>query len=137
VVLARAPRAVVTGAASGLGRAFCLVLADRGAKVLASDVDLAGAEATCRLALARGAAAAIARRCDVGSADDVEALADAADEELGGADLIVNNAGVAASGLIGQTPLEDWRWLLDVNLWGVVHGCHVFVPRCARRGAAT
>ncbi|MCA9707152.1 MAG: SDR family NAD(P)-dependent oxidoreductase, partial [Myxococcales bacterium] len=73
-------------------------------------------------------------RCDVSRADDVEQLAAAADRAHGGADLVVNNAGVTAAGAVGTVPLADWRWQLDVNLWGVIHGCHAFVPRLRAQG---
>lgn len=126
------PRAVVTGAGSGLGRALCAELARRGARIVASDVDLAAAEATVALL---GIPDAYALRCDVASLADVEALADEADRLLGGADLIVNNAGVAVGGPIGAIPIADWQWIVGVNLWGPIHGCHVFVPRFRRQGS--
>jgi NAD(P)-dependent dehydrogenase (short-subunit alcohol dehydrogenase family) len=124
--------AVVTGAGSGLGRAISLELAKRGWNVLVSDVRTEGAEETATLVRERGREALVSR-CDVARIDDVEALARLADERFGGADLLVNNAGVAAGGLVGDVPLEDWKWVLDVNLWGTIHGCHVFVPRMKRR----
>jgi len=132
--LPHAPRAVVTGAGSGLGRAFCLELAQRKARILAADIDLASAEETARLVRAAGGEA-VTRRCDVSVAEEVEALAAAVDEAYGGADLVINNAGVGVGGPIGKVPLSDWRWILGVNLWGVVHGCHVFVPRFKERGS--
>lgn len=125
-----APRAVVTGAGSGLGRAFCLELAGRGARVIASDIDEAAARATAE-SCPGGRARAL--RCDVSKLEDVEALAAATDEALGGVDLVINNAGVAASGRVGEVPIADWRWLLDIDLWGVIHGCHVFAPRLRRQ----
>jgi NAD(P)-dependent dehydrogenase (short-subunit alcohol dehydrogenase family) len=124
-------RIVVTGAGSGLGRAICVEAVKRGARVLASDIDLAAAKATCELL--RGATAH-AVKCDVSREADVVALADAADQLYGGTDLIVNNAGVAVGGLVGEVILEHWRWIMDINLWGVVHGCHVFVPRLRKQG---
>jgi NAD(P)-dependent dehydrogenase (short-subunit alcohol dehydrogenase family) len=124
-------RAVVTGAGSGLGRAFCTQLARRGARILAADIDLAAAEETvARL----GGVQARAVRCDVAKADEVRTLADEAERWMGGTDLVVNNAGVAVSGKIGEIPLEDWAWLMGVNLWGVVYGCHEFVPRFRKQG---
>jgi NAD(P)-dependent dehydrogenase (short-subunit alcohol dehydrogenase family) len=131
------PRAVVTGAASGLGRAFCVELARLGAKVLASDIDVAGAEETVGLLRAGGRTRGVeahAVRCDVSKLEDVQALADEADRRLGGVDVVVNNAGVAVGGRIGDIPIEDWRWLMGVNLWGVIHGCHVFLPRLRAQG---
>lgn len=126
----RSPRAVVTGAGSGLGRAFCVELAARGARMIASDVDEEAARATAALC---SGGEVVAMRCDVSKLEDVVALADAAEQKLGGVDLVINNAGVAASGRIGEIKIEDWRWLLGVNLWGVIHGCHVFAPRLRRQ----
>lgn len=130
-------RAVVTGGASGLGRAIALELARRGARVVVADVDRAGAEATVAEIAALGIVGITAHavECDVRSAESVEEVAAFADRELGGTDVIVNNAGVATSGLTGEIPLENWRWVVDVNLWGVVHGCHVFLPRFRRQGS--
>lgn len=126
------PRAVVTGAGSGLGRAFVLELAKRGARVVASDIDLAGVEETARLARERGAEVTVAR-CDVAESADVEALAETAQRALGGVDLMVNNAGVAVAGEVGAVALEHWRWIVSINLMGVVHGCHVFAPLLKRQ----
>lgn len=124
------PRAVVTGAGSGLGAAFCEALAGAGARVLASDIDGEAAAATA----ARVSGEVHARACDVTRLADVEALAAAAERVLGGVDLVINNAGVAVVGQVGQVQIEDWRWCVDINLWGVIHGCHVFVPRLRAAG---
>ena len=124
------PRAVVTGAASGLGRAFCRRLAARRARIIACDVDEAGLAET--LAELRGADAH-AMRCDVTRADDVAAVAAEADRRFGATDLLINNAGVAVAGRVGEVSLDDWQWIVGVNLWGVVHGCHEFVPRMRRQ----
>jgi NAD(P)-dependent dehydrogenase (short-subunit alcohol dehydrogenase family) len=128
------PRAVVTGAGSGLGRAFCLELAARRARILAVDIDLASAEETARLVQGAGGTA-VARRADVADFAQVEALAGAVEEAFGGADLVINNAGVAVGGAVGQVPLDEWRWIVGINLWGVIYGCHVFVPRFKTRGS--
>lgn len=127
------PRAVVTGAGSGLGRAFCLELAARGARIVAADINLPSAEETARLVAGAGGEA-VARSADVARPEEVEALAAEADRFCGGADLVVNNAGVAVAGPVGAVPLDDWRWILGVNLWGVIHGCHTFVPRFRAAG---
>jgi NAD(P)-dependent dehydrogenase (short-subunit alcohol dehydrogenase family) len=118
-------RAVVTGGGGGLGRAFSIELARRGGSVLVADRDLAAAEQTASLA----GASAHATACDVSRLGDVEKLLVLADEKLGGVDLLVNNAGVAVAGAVGEVPIADWEWIVGVNLWGVVYGCHVFVPR--------
>ena len=128
-------RAVVTGAGSGIGRAFAIELARRGGRVVCSDIVAARAEATVAEILAAGGEAR-AEVCDVARLEDVEALALAAEDWFGApADLIVNNAGVGTGGSpIGDTPIDDWRWTIGINLWGVIHGCHVWVPRLRAAG---
>ncbi len=121
-------RAVVTGAGSGLGRAFCLELARRGARLVCADIDEAAAAKTA------AEVGGTAVRCDVARVEEVEALAAAAERALGGVDLVINNAGVAVGGLVGEVPLDDWRWIMGVNLWGVIYGCHVFAPRLRKQG---
>ncbi|MFK7991036.1 MAG: SDR family NAD(P)-dependent oxidoreductase [Sandaracinaceae bacterium] len=128
------PRAVITGAASGFGRAVALVLSDRGGRLVLSDIDEDGLAETREMAEGRGGTVHTAR-CDVRSAEDVEALAVLADDAFGGTDIVINNAGVAVAGTIGEVPLEDWRWAVDINLWGVVYGCHSFVPRMKKQGS--
>jgi NAD(P)-dependent dehydrogenase (short-subunit alcohol dehydrogenase family) len=125
------PRAVLTGAGSGFGRALALELATRGAHLVVSDVNLAGCAETVHLALDKGAASAVAVRCDVTKVEEVEALSGACEGEV---DLVVNNAGVGSGGRIGELPLASWRWTLEVDLFGVIHGCHVFVPRLRAQG---
>ncbi|MFL5344777.1 MAG: SDR family NAD(P)-dependent oxidoreductase [Hyalangium sp.] len=127
-------RAVITGAGSGLGRALCLELARYKAQVLVSDWDLSSAEQTARQVEQAGGKALV-QACDVTKPEQVEALAEAAFSRLGGVDLLVNNAGVACGGEVGELPLEEWKRVLDVNLWGVIHGCHVFVPRLRKQGS--
>lgn len=124
----------MTGAASGLGRAFVEELLREGGSVLASDVNESGLE---RLARELDAGdRLVVSRADVAVAEDVEALARAADDRWGGADLVVNNAGIGIAGPVGEVPLSEWRRVVAVNYWGVVHGCHAFVPRmrAAKRG---
>lgn len=125
--LPKSPRAVVTGGGSGLGRAISLSVASRGGRIVVGDLNLEGAEETARLVRAQGGEA-VAIRADVTKVEDMEAMADEASRAFGGTDLLVNNAGVAVAGLIGEIPLEDWDWIFRINLMGVVHGCHVFAP---------
>ncbi len=120
--------AVVTGGAGGLGRAFCEELGRRRARVLVADIDREGAEETARRVRTLGGEAWV-ERCDVRAPAEVEALARRADELFGRTDLLVNNAGVAVGGPVGEVTLEDWRWQIDINLWGVIYGCHFWVPR--------
>ncbi len=125
-------RAVVTGGGGGLGRAFCVELAQRGARVIVSDNRADAAEETAKMLRDRGAEAhAVA--CDVSRAAEVELLAVEADERFGGCDLLINNAGVAVSGAVGAVTLDDWAWIMGINLWGVIHGCHAFLPRMKKQ----
>ncbi|OBB77501.1 short-chain dehydrogenase [Mycobacterium sp. 852002-51152_SCH6134967] len=129
--------AVITGAGSGIGAAFAVELAKRGGRVVCSDIDEASARSTAEKIENRGGQAT-SMRCDVSRIDDVVALAEAARCWFGGPPtVVINNAGVGAGGLpIGETTLDDWCWVLDINLWGPIHGCHVFAPilREARYG---
>ncbi len=130
--------AVVTGAGNGIGRAFALELARRGGRVVCSDLDLGAAQVSVD-AIARAGGVATALACDVSRLEDVQVLAERAQQWFGRSPtLVVNNAGVGAGGQwLEKVPLDEWRWIMGVNLWGVVHGCHVFVPllRAAGRGA--
>lgn len=132
MALPKNPRCVITGAGSGFGRALSLELAHRGAHLVLSDVDVAGCEETARLATSAGAASTKVVRCDVTKQDDVKALAAACD---GRVDLVVNNAGVSSAGRVGEGSLDDWRWTIEVDLWGVINGCHVFVPMLREQGS--
>jgi NAD(P)-dependent dehydrogenase (short-subunit alcohol dehydrogenase family) len=118
---------VITGAGSGFGRAVALDLAGRGARVLVSDQDLESAHATAALCRERGVEA-FAMRVDVRDPAQVEALAAAAKKQWGGTDVLVNNAGLAVVGEVGLIPVEDWKLQIEVNLHGVIWGCHFFVP---------
>src|SRR5262245_297109 len=120
--------AVVTGGASGIGRALCLAFAREGARVVVADLDDAGmAETTADVA--RAGSAAIAVKTDVSRLDDVQALADRAFAEMGGVHVLCNNAGIALWGGLESATHRDWEWAIGVNLWGVIHGIEAFVPR--------
>jgi NAD(P)-dependent dehydrogenase (short-subunit alcohol dehydrogenase family) len=126
-------RAVVTGAGSGLGRALALDLAKRGASLLISDIDAASAEQTAELVREHHARTETFG-CDVTDRDAVFALVDEAVERLGGIDLLANNAGVAVGGPFDEISIEDWRWAVDINLWGVIYGCQAAVPKMRTQG---
>jgi NAD(P)-dependent dehydrogenase (short-subunit alcohol dehydrogenase family) len=126
-------RAVITGAGSGLGRALALDLATRGASLIVSDIVLPSAEETAELVRQQGARAE-AVRCDVTDRDAVFALVDETEKRLGGIDFIANNAGVAVGGLFDEISIEDWRWAVDINLWGVIYGCQAAVPKMKAQG---
>ena len=125
---------MITGAGSGLGRAFSLQLARRRGRLLLSDLRLERAEETAEFCRREGAREVVAVAADVTRVADVESLASRAEELWGGVDLLINNAGVGVGGEVGETPLADWHFAFDVNVWGVVHGCHVFAPRFRQQG---
>lgn len=126
-------RAVVTGAASGIGREFAISLARKRASIVVADIDLDGAKETERLIVQHGGEA-ITVQCDVSSAEQVDALAARADAWSGGVDLLINNAGVLVAGELDRLSLADYKRVIDINLWGVVHGCRSFVPAMCTRG---
>ena len=120
--------AVVTGAGSGIGRATALAFAAEGARVAACDVDQGRLDS---LRAELGDRAHEVRKVDVADRAQMASFADA----VGVADIVVNNAGVAVGGTFLDTSLDDWDWLLGVNLKGVVHGCHFFIPKMVARGS--
>lgn len=117
---------IITGAGRGLGRSLALELASRGASIFATDIDADAARQVAGLAAGKGAAHTKHQRCDVTKITDFESLAEALNGQAIG--MLINNAGVACGGEVGRTPLEDWRWAMETNFFGVVNGCHVFVP---------
>jgi NAD(P)-dependent dehydrogenase (short-subunit alcohol dehydrogenase family) len=119
--------AVVTGAASGIGRALADRWAESGMKVVLADVEQEPLDAA-RDELDAAGADVLAVRTDVSDGDQVDALAAATIEHFGAVHLVCNNAGVGGGGLSWEASREDWDWVLGVNLWGVVHGIRAFVP---------
>ncbi|HLE67284.1 MAG TPA: SDR family NAD(P)-dependent oxidoreductase [Burkholderiales bacterium] len=120
--------AVVTGGASGLGRSMALAFAREGMRVAIADVDRGGLETVAGELRALGTKV-LAQRVDVSKGDQVETLASRVVAELGGVHVVCNNAGVALTAPVWDTTVADWQWTLGVNLWGVIHGIRVFVPR--------
>lgn len=125
---------LVTGAAGGIGRATAFAFAEAGARVVAVDRDADGAARTAELARLIGAPAAWAETVDVSDEQAMEKLAEKVAAEYGIVDVLVNNAGIGLSGSFLETTTEDWRHVLDVNLWGVIHGCRLFGKQMAERG---
>ena len=119
--------AVVTGGGSGIGRELALACAREGMHIVLADVDVKGMEETTRL-LGAGVES-ISVRCNVAKAAEVENVAIGTYGRFKAAHLLFNNAGVAVVGPTWTTTLEEWEWVLGVNLMGVVHGIHYFVPR--------
>ena len=119
--------AVVTGGASGLGRAMALHFAREGMHVAVADIEQKSLDAVVRELRALGVNA-IGARTDVSKGEQVDALAKRVVAELGGVHVVCNNAGVSPLGLAWETSLADWQWMLGVNLWGVIHGVRAFTP---------
>ena len=119
--------AVITGGASGLGRAMAERFAREGMKIVIADIDAAALDRTA-IEIRSTGARVLAVRTDVSRAAEIEALARAALDEFGAAHLVVNNAGVGPLGAVWESTERDWLWTLGVNLWGVIHGVRVFTP---------
>jgi NAD(P)-dependent dehydrogenase (short-subunit alcohol dehydrogenase family) len=125
--------AVVTGGASGLGRAMALRFAGEGMKIVLADIEQQTLDATTREFRDAGHDA-IGVRCDVSRGDDVEQLAEKTLQAFGGAHLVCNNAGVAPGGRVWEHTAKEWEWALGVNVWGVIHGVRVFTPILLKQG---
>jgi NAD(P)-dependent dehydrogenase (short-subunit alcohol dehydrogenase family) len=118
--------AVVTGGASGIGRALAAGFAAAGMRLVLADLEEAPLARAVEELTAAGAQV-LGVPADVSVAADVDAVRDRALEAFGAVHVVCNNAGVAGGGILGA-PLELWQWVVGVNLWGVVHGCHSFLP---------
>ena len=119
--------AVITGGASGLGRALADRFAREGVKLVLADIDEEALAATVEELKSRGVAV-VGQRTDVSKGDEVEQLAKRALDAFGAVHIVCNNAGIALMGLAWENPEADWRWALGVNVWGVIHGVRVFAP---------
>lgn len=127
--------AVVTGAGSGIGRSFAMELAKRGGTVVCADINLDAAQETVNLITSQTQRKAFAVQCDVGVKEQVQTLAENAEKLMDHpVTLLINNAGVGLGGKFDEVSLEDWQWCMHVNLWGVIHGCHYFVPKFKQQG---
>jgi NAD(P)-dependent dehydrogenase (short-subunit alcohol dehydrogenase family) len=124
---------LVTGAGSGIGRETALLCARRGANLAICDIDEAGLAATEAEARSLGCEV-LARSIDVADRAQMRALADAVHEHAAAVDVLVNNAGVGLGASFLETPLEDWDWIMQINVMGVVNGCRMFVPAMVDRG---
>jgi len=125
--------ALVTGAGSGIGRETALAFARRGANLVICDLNEKGlAETEQRLRdLGRDV---FARRVDVASRRDMREFAAAVHAQVEAVDIVMNNAGVGLGASFLDTDLDDWDWIIGINLRGVIHGCHFFVPPMVKRG---
>lgn len=126
--------AVVTGAASGIGFALAQALAAEGASVLMADIDGTAVDAAAAQVRVAGSEA-VGIELDVRDPDAVERAGLEATERFGGLHIAVNNAGVVNGGTSWELPLDAWHAVIDVNLWGVIHGIRAFVPRILETGS--
>jgi NAD(P)-dependent dehydrogenase (short-subunit alcohol dehydrogenase family) len=124
--------ALVTGAGSGIGRETALLLAARGARLFLVDV---AAEALGETAsMCRGYGNAARTECvDVSDREAMARFSETVHRDVPAVDILVNNAGVGLGASFLDTSLSDWEWIVGVNVWGVIHGCHFFVPRMVER----
>lgn len=123
---------MITGGASGIGRGTALALARAGADVVLADIHDA------RLASVSDEIRALGRRvlavhCDVSRDDDVSRLAEAAEDQMGPVGLVMNNAGVVLRGALEHIDMADWQWCFGINVFGVIRGVSVFLPRMVER----
>ena len=128
--------AAVTGAASGIGRALAGALAERGCSLALADRDQAGLDAVAAPLAAKPGITVTTHRLDVSDATAVAAFAATAAASHPGLNIIVNNAGVALMGDHDEVELADMQWLMNINFWGVVHGCRAFMPHLVRQPEA-
>ena len=118
---------LVTGAASGIGKESALAFARRGANLVICDVNEAGLAATAVQIRGLGRDV-LSRRVNVANRDEMRDFAAAVHGQVAGVDILMNNAGVGLGAGFLDTSLEDWEWIISINLWGVIYGCHFFLP---------
>jgi len=123
---------LITGAASGIGRSFAIALAKEGMRLFLTDIDLENLEET-KLEVEKVGAEVYIEKCDVSLYKDFEKVAVDFTEKLGDLDLLINNAGIAIIDILTQVELEDWKRVLDVNLWSIIHSLKIFLPKMVER----
>ena len=125
--------AVITGGASGIGLALAEQFGAEGANIVIADVQADALEAA-RQRLEAAGVTVLALTCDVRSAAQIESVAAAAQQRFGNIHLVCNNAGVVSTGRVAEITQASWEWVIDVDLWGVIHGCRVFLPILSGQG---
>ena len=125
---------LITGAASGIGRSFALALAKEGMNLYITDINMEGL-AKVKNEVEELGAKVYSDRCDVSKFEDFEAIAKNFYSKLGDVDLLINNAGIAIAGGLKNLEIEDWKKVLDVNLWSIIYSQKIFIPRMLERGS--
>jgi short-subunit dehydrogenase len=125
---------VITGAASGIGRYLSILLAKEGMNLFLSDIDMENLEKVKKEIEDIGVKV-FAGKCDISKYEDYEKLANDSYSKLGAIDMVINNAGTGIAGFSETLDLEQWRKVLDVNLWGIIHAIKAFIPRMLKRGS--
>jgi short-subunit dehydrogenase len=131
----RGKSVVITGAASGIGEALAMHCASVGAYLLLADIDATGLDRVA-LAVRKTGATCYIKTVDTGNEDAIFSLAAYAIDTLGGADIVINNAGVGLVAPVGGLQTVDAQWLMNINFWGVVNGCRAFLPQLRKRDDA-
>jgi len=126
-------RVVITGAGGGFGRAMALEFARLGWKIGIADINDIGSKETLKMVTQEGGEGEVFNM-DVTDPDAVKKMADHFFSAWQGVDILVNNAGIAVAGAVGDVPLENWKSVLDINFWGMLYGCHEFIPRMKTQG---
>ena len=125
--------AVITGGGSGIGQGMARAFAGAGMKLVIADLDQAGLDATVE-ELSSAGTEIVGVSCDVSKLDQVEALAQTALDSFGAVHVLCNNAGIGVPTATHKMKLDDWRWIIDVDLWGPIYGVHVFLPIIEEQG---
>lgn len=125
---------LITGAASGIGRSLAILLAKEGMNLCIVDIDSDNLE-NVRKEIVELGAKVYSRRCDVSKLEEIQKVADEFYKELGDVDLLINNAGVAGGGFITDISYDEWKRVLDVNLWSIIYSINVFLPKMLERGS--
>jgi len=125
---------LLTGAASGIGRALALLLAEEGMNLYIVDIDMEKLEKV-KEEIEQIGAKVYTGICDVSKLEDLQKTADQFYQKLGDIDLLMNNAGAAGGGFILDIPLDEWKRVLDVNLWSIIYSIKVFLPKMVERGS--
>jgi len=126
--------AVITGAASGIGRSIALAMADLGTDIVVADIDDARINDVCRDIRSKGRRA-LGVHCDISLDADVKNLVDRTNSEMGAVDILVNNAGVVIQGLPEKLKVSDWEWIFGINVFGTIRTTTAFMPGMMERGS--